>query len=87
MFLGRVIGKVVATQKVPSITGIRLRIVQPFDHDRRPFGDPVVAADVVSAGEGDTIYWVDAREAPNALPEKHGPVDATIVGIADRINV
>ena len=87
MYLGRVIGKVVATRKDPSITGISLRIVQPFDHERKEFGEPLVAADVVSAGDGESVYWVSAREAPNALPEKYGPVDATIVGIADRIDV
>ena len=87
MFLGRVIGKVVTTRKDSSITGIPLRIVQPFDHDRKEFGEPLVAADVVSAGDGETVYWVSAREAPNALPERYGPVDATIVGIADRIDV
>ena len=41
----------------------------------------------VTASDGETIYWVGAREAPNALPKKHGPVDAAVVGIADRINV
>ena len=87
MFLGRVIGKVVATRKDPSLTGIRLLIVQPIDHGRKDTGDLLVAADVVSAGEGETVYWVSSREAPNALPEGYGPVDATIVGIADRIDV
>ncbi len=87
MFLGHVIGKVVATQKDPSLTGIRLLIVQPIDHERNRTGHPLVAADTVSANQGETVYWISAREAPNALPKGYGPVDATIVGIADRIDV
>lgn len=87
MQLGRVIGKIVATRKDPSLRGIRLLVIRPLDHRRTDHGDALVAADVVSAGQGETVYWVCAREAPNALPEKYGPVDAAIVGIADRIDV
>lgn len=87
MQLGRVSGKIVATRKDPSLTGIRLLVIQPLDHRRNDLGDTLVAADVVSAGQGETVYWVGAREAPNALPEKYGPVDAAIVGIADRIDI
>ncbi|MDA0747534.1 MAG: EutN/CcmL family microcompartment protein [bacterium] len=87
MYLGTVIGKVVATRKDPSLTGIRLLVVQPIDHNRAHAGDPFVAADVTSAGQGETVFWVSSREAPNALPNAYGPVDATIVGIADRIDI
>ncbi len=87
MQLGRVIGKVVATRKDSSLTGIRLLVIRPLDHRRKDLADTLVAADVVSAGQGETVYWVCAREAPNALPEKYGPVDAAIVGIADRIDI
>lgn len=86
MFLGRVIGKVWATRKDAALTGFRMLIVEPIDHNRQKAGDPFVAIDVVNAGDGETIYWVGAREAPNALPDKYGPIDAAIVGIADRID-
>ncbi|MDE2888020.1 MAG: EutN/CcmL family microcompartment protein [Gemmatimonadota bacterium] len=87
MRLGRVSGKIVATRKDPSLKGIRLLVIRPLDHRRNDHGDALVAADVVSAGQGETVYWVSAREAPNALPDKYGPVDAAIVGIADRIDI
>jgi ethanolamine utilization protein EutN len=86
MRLGEVIGKVVATRKDPSLTGCRLLIVQPLDHAGKKVGRPLIAADVVSCGQGETVYWVSAREAPNALPSD-SPVDAAIVGISDRIDV
>lgn len=87
MFLASVIGKVISTRKDPALSGIPLLVIQPLDHARKRTGPPIVAADVVSAGQGETVYWVSAREAPNALPDRYGPVDATIVGIADRIDV
>ena len=87
MQLGRVTGRIVATRKDPSLNGIRLLVVRPLDRRRNEIGDPLVAVDVVSAGQGETVYWVSAREAPNALPGKYGPVDAAIVGIADRVDV
>lgn len=87
MRLGRVAGKIVATRKDPSLKGVRLLVIRPLDPRRNDLGDPLVAADAVSAGQGETVYWVSAREAPYALPGKYGPVDAAIVGIADRIDV
>ena len=87
MQLGRVVGKVVATRKDPTLTGFRLLILQPLDHNRQITGDPLVAVDVVSSGQGETVYWVGSREAPNALPNGYGPIDAAIVGIADRIDI
>jgi len=84
--LAQVIGRVVATRKDPSLDGFRLLVIQPITHRRTPSGKPVVAVDTVSAGDGETVYWVSSREAPNALPSKYAPIDAAIVGIADRIN-
>ena len=86
MQLGRVTGRIVATSKDPSLNGVRLLVIRPLDHLRNDRGEALVAVDVVSAGQGETVYWVSAREAPNALPGKYGPVDAAIVGIADRID-
>ena len=86
MRLGRIVGKVVASVKDPSLVGHSLLVVQPIDHDRKNAGEPLIAADVVSAGQGETVYYVSAREAPNALPCGHAPIDAAIVGIVDSVN-
>ena len=32
---------------------------------------------------GDRVIWIDAREAPKALPGGYGAVDACVVGIVD----
>jgi len=84
MHLGRVLGSVVASEKVDGLEGVRLLIVQPLDKRRRPAGQTLVAADAVSmAGPGELVYFVASREAAEALPNRFVPVDHAIVGIVD----
>jgi ethanolamine utilization protein EutN len=86
MDLGRVIGTVVATQKVPGLDGIRLLVVQPVQPDGTDSGKRVIAADAVqSAGPGTLVWFTGSREASLALPEPFVPVDAAIVGIVDEV--
>ena len=83
MQLARVLGSVVATVKHESLTGVRLLLIQPQDHDGLPDGDAIVAADPLQAGVGDLVSWVTGREAALALPETFSPVDTAIVTIVD----
>jgi len=87
MFIGEVIGTLVATEKDPSLTGIKLMIVQPLDEHGKPAGDPVVATDSIGIGVGELGFCVLGREATLALPDPFAPVDAGIVGIVDRYDV
>ena len=86
MYLGKVIGTVVATRKDEHLAGIRLLVVQPLDDQGQPNGEPHVAADTLGAGRGERVFLVSSREAVEALPNVYGPVDAAIVGIVDRVN-
>lgn len=87
MELGRVVGTVVATEKVEGLTGVRFLIVQPLDKRLRPLGTEFVAADAVHmAGRGELVYVVASREAAEALPERFVPVDHAIVGIVDDVH-
>lgn len=83
MQLARVKGEVVASQKEPHLLGHRFRIIQPVDERDRPLAEPLVAVEVVASRVGDLVIWVDAREAPKALPTGYGAVDACVVGIVD----
>ena len=88
MQLGRVIGRVVATEKSRGLEGVRFLIVQPLDKHQEPRGDPVVAADAVAmAGPGELVYFVSSREAAEALAERFVPVDHAIVGIVDEVHL
>ena len=88
MQLARVLGSVVATEKVAGLEGIRFLIVQPLDKAQRPAGETLVAADAVSmAGAGELVYFVSSREAAEALPFRFVPVDHAVVGIVDDVHM
>jgi len=87
MHIGKVIGRVVSTVKYPGLKGVKLLVVQPVDHERKPKGEPLVAVDTRQAGIGETVSYVVGREAALSLPDFFCPVDAGIVGIVDDINV
>jgi ethanolamine utilization protein EutN len=88
MLFGQVKGTAICTQKYPGIEGLKLLLVQPVDKYLQPLGSLQVAADVVQAGPGDLCVMVRSREASQALPEiKFVPVDLTLVGIVDELNV
>jgi ethanolamine utilization protein EutN len=88
MQLGRVIGTVVATQRVEGLDGVKFLVVQPLTKEGRPKGEVVVAADgVAMAGEGELVYFVSSREASLALPNTFVPVDDAIVGLVDQVDL
>ena len=87
MFLARVIGTVWATRKDEHLKGFKLQFIQPIDRRRNDVGDPIVAVDTVGAGAGETIMYITAREAVIPLPVDEATVDASIVGIVDRIGI
>jgi ethanolamine utilization protein EutN len=87
MKLARVIGTVVATRKVDSIRDLKILMIQPLDEKLKPTGLPLAAIDTVQAGPGEIVYYTLAREAALALPDPMSPVDASITGIVDQVNV
>lgn len=83
MELARVIGRVVATVKYETLSGVRLLVIQPQDAAGAPQGEPIIAADALQSGPGDLVAWITGREAALALPDTFAPVDCTIVQIVD----
>ena len=88
MKLGRVIGRVVCTQKMDSFDGLKLLLVQPVDENCKDAGAALVAFDTVRAGEGDLVFFEAGKEAAQANPNGwFNPADAAIIGVVDAINV
>ena len=87
MFLGRVIGNLVATQKEPKYEGKMLLLVQPVSPEGNDDGEVVVAVDSVGAGAGETVLVVvEGRSTSIAMDQKLAPANAAIVGIVDDID-
>ncbi len=93
MFLARVTGSVVATQKVASMTGKKLLTVEPLrvDPQKRDHlvatGRTFVVVDTVGAGHGEMVLIVQGSSARLTPETEKLPVDCTIVGIVDSVNV
>jgi ethanolamine utilization protein EutN len=93
MFLARITGSLVATQKVQSMVGQKLLIVEPLrvdeqdQSDLKPTGRTFVVVDTVGAGEGEVVLCVQGSSARFTAQTKDMPVDAAIVGIVDRVQV
>ena len=82
MDIGRVIGTMVATQKDPSLHGMRLLLVQTLDHNENEVGRPLIAVDIdYYAGYGDLVYMVTGGDAVNVSSRGPMPVDVAIVGV------
>ena len=93
MFLARVNGFVVATQKVAAMTGRKLLTVEPLRVDPQhrdrlvTTGRTFVVVDTVGAGQGELVLIVQGSSARLTPETEKLPVDATIIGIVDTVNV
>jgi ethanolamine utilization protein EutN len=93
MFLARVTGHVVATQKDKTLSGQKLFVVEPLnvqydEKTKQPAGlgntnRAIVAIDSVGAGEGQIVLIVQGSSARMTEQTKNLPADAVIVGIVD----
>ena len=93
MFLARVTGNVVATQKDKVLNGQKLLIVEPLNvkYDQatqKPAslgntGRAIVALDAVGAGDGQLVLVVQGSSARMTEQTKNLPADAVIIGIVD----
>jgi len=88
MLIGRVIGDVVATQKVPSHEGRKILVVQPLHRDGADRGDPILALDAVGAGVGERVLLTtDGFSAMTAVGRPNSPIDSAVIGIIDSVDL
>ncbi len=90
MFLAKVIGNVVATQKSPEFQGMKLLLLQPYINRENALvasGISIVAVDSVGAGLGECVLFTQGSSARLTHNTKGAPVDAVIVGIVDSVEV
>ncbi|OGD15517.1 hypothetical protein A2V47_01910 [Candidatus Atribacteria bacterium RBG_19FT_COMBO_35_14] len=86
MILGKVIGNVVSTIKLPIYQGYKILIVQPVNDKEEPQGESLLALDTVQAGVGDTVLVIDEGNSSRLIMNNStAPVRTMIVGIVDAI--
>ena len=86
MILGKIIGNVVSTIKLPVYQGYKILIVQPVNDKEEPQGESILALDTVQAGVGDTVLVIDEGNSSRLIMNNStAPVRTMIVGIVDAI--
>jgi len=93
MFLAKVTGSLVATQKSDAMRGYKLLVVEPYRvdmNDRRrliAIGRTFIAVDTLGAGEGEMVLITQGSSARLTPETKNLPIDTVIIGIVDHVQV
>lgn len=93
MFVARVIGSVVSTQKVATMTGHKLLVVEPYRLDGQSrdhlvtTGRTFIAVDTLGAGQDDYVLITQGSSARLTPETKDLPIDAVIIGIVDSVTI
>jgi microcompartment protein CcmK/EutM len=93
MFVAKVTGSLVSTQKVPTMVGWKLLIVEPYrldPADRKSLtttGRTFVAVDMLGAGVGDYVLITQGSSARLTPETKNLPIDTVVIGIVDQVHV
>ncbi len=87
MIIGKVVGNVWATRKDEALKGFKLLVVKPLDEYSQIDLPSLVATDIIGAGIGDKVLVVKGSSASRAVNKERLPIDATIVGIIDDVEL
>ena len=93
MFVAKVTGSVVSTQKVASMTGHKLLVVEPYRLDEKKrnslvtTGRTFIAVDTLGSGEGDFVLITQGSSAWLTPETKTLPIDAVIIGVVDQVHI
>lgn len=93
MFVAKVTGSVISTQKVDSMVGYKLLVVEPYRLEPKSrqsletTGRTFVAVDTLGAGQGDYVLITQGSSARLTPETKNMPIDCVVVGIVDSVHV
>ena len=83
MLFAKVIGTVVASQKVQSLEGLKLLLLEGMETDGTSSGRYVVAGDSVGAGIDEVVLYATGSSARQTPVTQNLPCDAVIMAIVD----
>ena len=93
MFVAKVTGSIVSTEKVDSMRGQKLLVVEPFRLEQKgrdklvTTGRTFVAVDMLGAGVGDFVLIVQGSSARFTPETQKLPIDCVVIGIVDTVNI
>ena len=83
MFLGKVVGTLVSTQKEASLDGLKFLVVRRLTAENEEEAGYVVAADAVGAGLDEVVMVATGSSARQTKFTDKRPCDAVIMAIVD----
>ncbi len=83
MFIGEVIGSVVASHKTANMEGLPLRLVRKLTIENTPTSSVVVAVDLLGSDVGERVLVASGSPARQTKATDNRPVDAVIMAIVD----
>ena len=92
MFIAKVKGNVVTTQKVQKMSGRKLLIIEPLrvneeGKDFTPTGRCFVTVDSIGAGTEDLVLVTQGSSARMTETAADAPIDCVVIGIIDSVGV
>jgi ethanolamine utilization protein EutN len=93
MFLAKVTGSLVSTQKVETMRGYKLLVVEPYRLEAKgrtsltTTGRTFVAVDMLGAGEGEYVLISQGSSARLTPETRDLPIDTLVIGIVDSVHV
>ncbi len=85
MIIAKVVGSAVSTMKLDALQSSKLLIVRPADAQGNATGAPMLAVDLVGAGEDELVMVSEGSSARMAVGNDRSPADAAIIGILDSL--
>jgi microcompartment protein CcmK/EutM len=86
MFLGKVIGNVISTQKTGKVEGLPLLVVQQLDENLHPIPKTFACTDTVNAKSGEVVLTCSSSSARQTKKTKEVCTDNTIIAIVDIVS-
>ena len=93
MFIAKVTGSLVSTQKTASMVGFKLLVVEPYRIEGKKresletTGRTFIAVDTLGAGEGEFVLIAQGSSARMTPETEKMPVDCVVVGMVDSVNI
>ena len=93
MFVAKVTGSIVSTEKVETMRGQKLLVVEPYRLEPSgreqliTTGRTFIAVDTLGAGVGDFVLIVQGSSARFTPETQKLPVDCVVIGIVDSVNI
>lgn len=93
MFVAKVTGSIVATEKVETMRGHKLLVVEPFRLEPQgrdkltTTGRTFVAVDMLGAGVGDFVLIAQGSSARFTPETQQLPIDCVVIGIVDSVDI